>query len=394
MSLVHGPLVQVARSLSKRSSNDECEGVHQNDVGIKLKTGITSQQTLEYISAAALGLTVILGVGLITTHLARYTVPREQRQIVRIIFFPIFFAIMAFLSVAFYDTAIYLRPVASIYEGICLPCLLILYFHYVCPVEQSLWDFFSHVQLTDRDGVPLHKDTESWAKRVWVCVFQFPFTMTAAAIIEIATQAGHVFCAGSLRPRHAHLWVQIIEIIALVIAVPNVILFEIRMKKYIDPRHRSAAKLWSFKGLVILQFIQQIIFGLLNNHVFNPTATLTYNDLYYGIPNTITCIESMLFALAFWWSYSASEYHPDVVKTQGHKMAFWRAIFDSLNIADLLAGVATMFKLLVTGNFLGSEEGGQAYLSPYKQDTAYEGSQQMHQNGGEKPYPDAHVART
>lgn len=346
-------------ALRDSSKDDECDGALKHDIGEPLSSGITTQRTLEYISAAALCLTVILSIGLILRHLARYTVPREQRQIVRIVFFTTFFALMGFLSVTFYRAAVYLAPIAGIYEAICLPALLILYFHYLSPVDQSLWNFFDGLQLTDRHGQPIQQDAVDWATRVWIFVFQYPFAMTVAAIIEIATEAAHRYCAGSLKPRYGHLWVQIISIVSVALAVPSLIRFQMRMKKYIDPKHKSGAKLWTLKGLIFLQFVQQIIFGLLNNHVFNPTAHVTYNDLYYGIPNTLTCLEAFLFALAFWWSYSPSEYHPDVVGTQGHKMAFWRACLDALDLSDLFAGVGTMFQLILNGASRSSADNTQ-----------------------------------
>lgn len=382
----------ILSTLTPRDSttSDQCDGAQKHDQGDNLSIGITTQRLLEYISAAGLGVSAILVVGLILRHLACYTIPREQRQIVRIIFFPVVFAAFAFLSVAFYDAAVYLRPVASIYEAICLPALLILYFNYVCPVEQSLWNFFGQIQLTDRHGKPLQGGTLRWVKKVWIFVFQCPFIFTVAAIVEIATEAAHHYCAGSLKPKYGHLWVEILTIVALVLAIPNVIRFESRMKKegYIEKRHKPAAKLWTFKGLVGLQFLQQIIFGLLNGRVFNATATITYNDLYYGIPNTITCLEAPLFALAFWWSFNPSEYHPDVVHTQGYKMAFWRACIDSLNISDLVSGVGTMCKLIAEGA-LSPTEKSQEYsqfamdspsqaLHPQQRVNAYQNAYQSH----------------
>jgi len=46
-----------------------------------------------------------------------------------------------------------------------------------------------------------------------------------------------------------------------------------------DVSHHALSKLVCFKGVVILQFLQEIIFGMLNGKLFKPSASLTYNDL-------------------------------------------------------------------------------------------------------------------
>ncbi|KAF2097000.1 DUF300-domain-containing protein [Rhizodiscina lignyota] len=322
--------------------------------GEVLNIGITTHRLLEYISGISLGLTLIVTLFLITRHLSRYTVPPEQRQIVRIVFVPTFFAIIGFFSVMFYNVSIYIRPIPEVYEAFCIPAILLLYIHYVCPDEGQLtrYDFFHNLELQDRKGRSQSGGSLTWFKRTWICVFQYPLAKTISAIIEIATQGAGVFCINSLSPHYAHLWCQIIDIVSIVLAVPRVIRFERRMKSQMDPKHKAFQKLLAFKGFVILQFIQLIIFGLLNGKVFSPTAYVTYDDIYYGIPNTLTCLEGVIFSFLFLWAFNTSVYHPEYQNTQGRRMPFWRAIFNAMNFTDIVKGVTFMFALITEGQFL------------------------------------------
>jgi len=123
--------------------------------------------------------------------------------------------------------------------------------------------------------------------------------------------------------------------------------------------HKPSAKLWTFKGFVFLQFVQLVIFGLLNGQAFTPTAYITYDDLYYGIPAAITCIEAWVFTGLFMWSFSTKEYLLDSQSNQGSRMPFSSAIFNCFNISDIVAGIVLMFDLLMEGRWQPGRSGGR-----------------------------------
>lgn len=170
--------------------------------------------------------------------------------------------------------------------------------------------------------------------------------------MEIATQAAGVYCVNTLDPHYAHLWCEIINILAIMLAAPHVIRFERRMKQNINTKHQPGVKLWTFKAFVFLQFVQVVLFGLLNGQIFSPTAYITYDDLYYGIPATITCIEAWIFTSIFIWSFSTKEYAYDIAGSQGYRMPHWQALFNCFNITDLFGAIVFMVRLLVEGQWL------------------------------------------
>ncbi|KKP06695.1 hypothetical protein THAR02_01184 [Trichoderma harzianum] len=358
--------------LFARASDDDdsCARPTTDDNGAVLSIGITTHTLLKILSAVFLGLTVLNSIIHITRHLSRYTAPIQQRQIIRIILVPTVFAILSFLSVLFYQASIYLRPVAEIYESIAIPAIFILYIHYVFPGPGShSWrELFYRLEDPYSREASIAGGDVTWFKRTCVLVFQYvrynqsfialannvdryPISKTASSIVEIATQGAGVYCVNSLAPGHAHLWCEIINVVSIVLAVPHVIRFERRLKEHIDPKHKPGVKLWTFKGFVFLQFVQLILFGLLNGRLSNPTASITFNDLYYGIPATLTCIEAWIFTIIFMWSFSTKEYAPKNIDGQCNRMPIWRALLDSLNISDLVGAIATLIRILMEGNW-------------------------------------------
>ncbi|KAK3067571.1 hypothetical protein LTR53_015492 [Teratosphaeriaceae sp. CCFEE 6253] len=118
----------------------------------------------------------------------------------------------------------------------------------------------------------------------------------------------------------------------------------------IDRAHGAKGKIWSFIGILLFQILQDILFGVLNGKLFSPTKTVTYNDINFGLPALLTCVESVVFSLVFHWTYSAKEYHEgqrldrfgSPVKCTGTA----RAILDALNLSDVIAGTILAFQLL------------------------------------------------
>ncbi|OQV11089.1 hypothetical protein CLAIMM_14986 [Cladophialophora immunda] len=370
-------------------SNFTCAHPEAHDKGEPLSIGITFQWLMIYIIAGALGLTTMSALLLIWKHLHRYTRPREQRQNVRIIAMPVIFSIVCLLSVLFYSASIYIKPLIEVYEAFCVAALFLLYLEYVCPNEAERSTYFFNLPAKDKKGNTRPGGSLQWYNYIYLQAMQFPLTKTIAAIVEIVTQAADRFCSNSLSPRYAHIWLLLIDIFIIGGAIQAVIRFYKRLKKEMVPEHHALGKLISLKGIVIFLFLQEILFGFLNSRVFTPSATYTYDDIFYGIPMMLCALESLLFSLLFHWAYRSREYRSD-----GPRMPVWRAVFDAMNLTDIVQGVFRAFYLLFTGQGhnpdkkrRGGNRGGAKYEPiQYQQgyDMGYgsEHGQLMGYNGG------------
>lgn len=170
------------------------------------------------------------------------------------------------------------------------------------------------------------------------------------------------YCSNSFSPSHAHLWLFIAGILIVAGALEATGAFAKRMKSEMSGTHKERAKIYSFLGIIFFQIIQgvshphhskrhqnvtnnihQIIFSMLNGKLFSPTRLLTYNDINYGMPSFLTCLESVTFSLLFHWAYSATEfkhrtdrYLPD---QKAPRFGTWRAIRDAFDLSDIANAV-------------------------------------------------------
>lgn len=158
---------------ARADDEDSCARPTTDDNGDVLSIGITTHTLLKILSAVFLGLTVLNSIIHITRHLTRYTAPIQQRQIIRIILVPTVFAIFSFLSVLFYQTSIYLRPLAEIYESIAIPAIFILYVHYVFPGSHSWRELFYRLEDPYSREAGIVGGDVTWFKRTCVFVFQY-----------------------------------------------------------------------------------------------------------------------------------------------------------------------------------------------------------------------------
>ena len=89
----------------------------------------------------------------------------------------------------------------------------------------------------------------------------------------------------------------------------------------------------------------------MNGKLFNPTATATFNDLNFGIPSFMTCIESVIFSLVFIWSFNSREYkETERMDRYGAGPAQRKhtasAILNAMNLSDIIAGTVLAFQML------------------------------------------------
>jgi len=97
----------------------------------------------------------------------------------------------------------------------------------------------------------------------------------------------------------------------------------------------------------------QIIFHIMNGKLFKPTNTATYNDINFGIPSFMTCIEAVIFSLIFQWSFSSGEYQESRRMDRfgagpASRTHTLRAALDAINLSDVVAGTFVAFQMLFT----------------------------------------------
>lgn len=157
------------------------------------------------------------------------------------------------------------------------------------------------------------------------------------------------------------LQVEVLETITISFCVYGLLRFYTYTKDVLRVR-RAFVKFVCFKIIVAIRFTQAWVFSLALSYggkydlvqkvdfetctecryqVVDTSSSFTYNDIIWGIPSLLTCIEMVIFSVLFWYAYSSSEYS-QASKPKLERMSVGKAVGDVLNPSDLLHGFANM----------------------------------------------------
>ncbi|KAK3671803.1 hypothetical protein LTR78_008348 [Recurvomyces mirabilis] len=318
----------------------------------------TAWKPLLWAAAGCTVATMAIAISLITLHLRRYRAPKEQRQIIRIVFSVVVYAVFAFFEVYSYEAAQYIDPLGDLYEAFGLCALYLLFVQYAAPSGTFNDELFEAVRAAEEKT-----STFDWPRISWIFVFQYPICEIACVAIILSTEATDHYCVNSLYPWFAHLWVEILQSIGIGACVLSIFKFRNAMKQRMKVR-RALSKLGCFKIIVFIRFMQAWVFSLLLQYnVVKTSSSFSYNDILWGIPGLATCAEMVLFSLGFWYAFSSTEYGSSA-KPRDTPLPFGRAILDVLNPLDLIIGIAKIFPL---SRDLHRSGGWKAYREAQKQ---------------------------
>lgn len=359
----------------------------------------TTQNVLFIFSIACAGITTVISLFLIMKHLHRYTEPRQQRQIIRIIFTPVVFSVLYALSVLNYKVAIYLQPLTALYETFALAALWLLYTEYVAPDEHTRLSYFANLENRKPKGSyfkpkgyeVIPGGSQKWYQSKYCAVFVYVVIDIVTTFVEEITQVIGDYCETSFSPKYAHVWVFVIQNVSIGWAINAIIRYYIRMKK--EPEfaaHKPGLKLLSFKLIVGINFFQDIIFDLLiATGAVKGSHKVTGYDWKYGIPAAVVAFEQIFFSIFFHYSFRSREYHEtmkeDLVTP---RMGTLRAALHAYTPLDLIKGMFNGVTLLFGGIMpfdakpsrggrglrqrVGRDDDSTAHLEPMSYQPSYE----------------------
>ncbi|KUJ09035.1 DUF300-domain-containing protein [Mollisia scopiformis] len=303
-------------------------------------------QVAVIIAGACTIISCLICFFLIFRHATRYAVPKEQKQVIRLIFIIPVFAVASFLSVAFNNASIYIQPLTTLYESLALSAFFLLLLAYIQEDDDERQAFFE----TSGQMAAYRKTA--------LAVFQFPVVEFLTFILTEITEATGTYCASSFKLYFASIWVSVITGISTGMAIMSVLRFYKSMKTRVDKR-KPMAKLLAFKGIVGLTWLQNIVFSFLSSEGdLHPSSKLTYKDLTIAIPNLVVAFEMILFSLAFLHVFRTSEYNLKKGSTLGHGSYYGGviglgAVIQALNITDVVKAII--------GAISGGRSGGRNY---------------------------------
>lgn len=235
------------------------------------------------IAGICLIITFIFSLGTSIQHLRHYSVPYEQRQIVRILWTPFVFGNSYFFSLWFYKTQTYLITIADLYEIFGLVAIYLLFNAYVCPEHEDYEGFFNNYQRPKKKKKNSKEDAENsrsgsllWFQLLSLGVVQIFPSHIATAIATWVTTATE--CPLSPKLLHGHLIINVVNGVMLSILVMCIVQIYRSVKPDMQGR-KAGTKLTIFKVMVIIAQIQPIVFtSLAESGHLKPTHHMSALD--------------------------------------------------------------------------------------------------------------------
>ncbi|CAF3014471.1 unnamed protein product [Rotaria socialis] len=261
----------------------------------------------------------------IIQHFAHKTDKASQKRIMRILCMVPVYSATAWLSLLFFESAIYMEFVQSCYEAYVLYCFLLLLTKYLGGhrgVEEAIANK-EYIKLPFPFGYcwkPIATTKWVWYFKIGILQYSWitPICSGIAAVLNLA----NVYNNGQWNFKSGYPYITIIINMSQILALYVLITFYINMKAELKP-FQPMAKFIAVKLLVFFIFWQSVLMsglatiGVLRNTKCDPTTNTYCNGSTTGftveqekilLANILICVEMYFFAIAHHWIFSWKPY--------------------------------------------------------------------------------------
>ncbi|TIA88846.1 hypothetical protein E3P99_02383 [Wallemia hederae] len=284
-------------------------------------------------------------------HCKHYNVKNEQRNIIRILLLPTFYAVISFFSYRFYRAYTYFEVCLTIWESIAMVSFLYLLIQYVGGTPQDQRDF---LEKKGKTGLPMFKWLRFRASKPYFMytlkwgVLQYAILRPLLSIISIICEAEDVLCSSTYSVHFAEVYITAIDFVSISVALYALIIFYTITKEDLAGK-KPLAKFLSIKLLVFFTFYQGFIFDQLAEHdVLKATEYWTKTNISNGLNSLCTCIEMVIFSAFMVYAFSFREYR-NRTKVEGVKriMNPFMAFLHAINLTDFLKDIYLSLRFFV-----------------------------------------------
>ncbi|CAE7137109.1 unnamed protein product [Rhizoctonia solani] len=272
-------------------------------------------------------------------HARNYRVPKEQRQIIRILYMPFIYSSIGFLSYRFIDKYTYLSLVSVVYESLAVCAFLFLMIQYAAK-STATGSINEILAKKNKAKLPIpcccfrYRPTKpSFMHTVKWLVLQFVIIRPIMSIISIICHALGVLCPSSMSPVYPKFWLNLLSTQTMVVAMFGLLLFYTLNRQELNG-HQPILKFAVIKVVVALTVLQEPVLKLLGSSgVIKATQHWSTSHVVDALNAFALIIEMTLASIAMLWAFSASEYR----KMEAPCSTVTQAIMDSLNFGDFIA---------------------------------------------------------
>lgn len=298
-------------------------------------------------------------------HARHITKPAEQIRILRIsILLPIY-GVTSVICAVYPGSKVYIDPWLEVVQAFALGTFFPLLLEFIGTSHEAREVLFAGHTIRRKWRKP--KNGLAYYRRRFVLIYQYPPVSILMALLANITHAAGVYCPYETKAWWAKIWITVIVKTSLVVAIITIVFFCSVMRPQILGQ-RAFAKLFSFKMVVALSFIQSALFQLLEGRgALNTTPMITFADLNMGIPSLVTAIEMVPICFFFLWAFSHKPYMIDSGSSDddtrsahqgGSRMSGVRALMEMWSPRDLVQAHALAWKIFRAKTYLDGPDVG------------------------------------
>ncbi|BGP30803.1 hypothetical protein JCM10296v2_002560 [Rhodotorula toruloides] len=272
-------------------------------------------------------------------HARNYYKPKEQRQVIRILFMPAVYAVVSFFSYRYFRAYTYYSVSVVAYESLVLAAFLMLLLQYI---GQSTDEQKAILRDKEKRKIPIpfccirfRPSKPYFLHALKWSVLQYSLLRPTISIISIITEAFDKLCLNQYSVYFAAVYLDAIDFVSISVALYGLIVFYALVKERLAGK-RPLAKFLSIKIVVMLLFYQSFVFSILQSHgVIEGTEYWTSTNVADGLAALCVCCEMVIMSLVFGWAFTYKEYAPLRPEGAPHTSVF-RSLVHSFNYYDFL----------------------------------------------------------
>jgi len=299
------------------------------------------------IAGGCAALTVLISIVSVARHCRSYTNPREQRQILRVLYMPPVYATISFFSYRFFRHYTYYSLVEVAYEAVTLSAFLLLLIEYVAATAHGQ---VAENAMARKDKRPLPIPFCFWRYRptkayfmytVKWSVLQYVIIRPLASIVGIICEKLNVLCeSAGFNVHFANVYLEAVDFVSISVALYGLLVFYGLTAEELRGR-RPLAKFLCIKLIVVFTFYQSFVFSALEGRVIHATQYWTETNVADGLNALAICIEMVFFSGLMMWAYPTTDYKR---KPGSPPTSIWRPLWDSINYTDFAQEIWTSFR--------------------------------------------------
>ncbi|KAL8287049.1 hypothetical protein RQP46_004055 [Phenoliferia psychrophenolica] len=307
-------------------------------------------------------------------HARNYYVPKEQRQILRIILMPPVYAIVSFFSYRFFRAYTYYQLVVVVYESLVLAAFLMLLLQFIgeSDAEQRKVLLAKEKRkipipfccIRFRPSKPYFLHALKWS------VLQYSLLRPLISLAGVITNAFGVLCPTQYSVYFAEVYLDSVDFVSISVALYGLIVFYALVKERLAGK-QPLLKFLSIKGIVMITFYQSFLFSILQDYkVIKATAYWTAENVADGLQALCTCCEMVIFSLIFLKAFSHKPYKSERPAGAPHTSVFW-AFIDSINYSDFV--MEGWYGIVFTVRYILGRPGTHSARGPLNIEDAFQG---------------------